>query len=149
MSSLPSDSKGGNRASWTPAQDAFVVDFLAEQCSLGRFSDNGFKKEIWRKATEELNKKFNVSVTVQQLKSHMADLKARYRIVKALREQSGFGWDDLMQICIADEDVWNRYIQVYLHGNINFINKNFPFELSLLIINSIFFFTGTPRSKTL
>ncbi|KAJ8621836.1 hypothetical protein MRB53_030365 [Persea americana] len=111
MSSLPSNSKGGNRASWTPAQDAFVVDFLAKQCSLGRFSDNGFKKEIWRKATEELNKKFNVSVTVQQLKSHMADLKARYRIVKALREQSGFGWDDLIQICIADEDVWNRYIQ--------------------------------------
>lgn len=40
----------------------------------------------------------------------MADLKTRYRIVKSLGEQSGFGWNDLMNICTVDEDVWNRYI---------------------------------------
>ncbi|KAJ8620250.1 hypothetical protein MRB53_028779 [Persea americana] len=63
----------------------------------------------------------------------MADLKARYRIVKALREQSGFGWDDLMQICIADEDVWNRYIQAHPEAKA-YRRTSFPLYDNLSII---------------
>ncbi|RWR88487.1 hypothetical protein CKAN_01749900 [Cinnamomum micranthum f. kanehirae] len=100
MSSLPLDSKGGNRASWTPAQDAFVVHFLAEQCSLGRFSNNGFKKEILRKAAEELNKKFNILMKMCGIVIFKAHPKA-----KAYRRTSFPLYDNLSIIyegCMAE-----------------------------------------------
>lgn len=88
------------------------MGFLAEQKKLGRFSNNGFKKEMWKKCLNELNKWFDVSLTLTQLKSYIVDLQKRYRIVKAIREQSGFGWDDLLHMCTADDEVWNHYIKV-------------------------------------
>lgn len=33
-------------------------------------------------------------------------------IVKTLREQSGFGWDETLKIAMATDDVWERYIAV-------------------------------------
>ncbi|RWR73158.1 L10-interacting MYB domain-containing protein [Cinnamomum micranthum f. kanehirae] len=104
---------GQRRVALTPSHDSFAVGFLVEQKKLGRFSDNGFKKEVWKKCLDELNKRFDISVTPTQLKSHMADLQKRYRIVKSIREQSGFGWDDLLHMCTADDDVWNRYIKAH------------------------------------
>lgn len=35
-------------------------------------------------------------------------------MVKTLREQSGFGWDEGRQIVTAPDDVWDKYITVNL-----------------------------------
>lgn len=39
-------------------------------------------------------------------------IKKEYSIVKAIREQLGFGWDDTLKIATAPEDVWETYIAV-------------------------------------
>ncbi|RWR83678.1 L10-interacting MYB domain-containing protein [Cinnamomum micranthum f. kanehirae] len=69
-----------NRAHWTPSHDSFAVGFLVEQKKLRHFLDNGLKKEVWKKCLDELNKRFDISVTPTQLKSRMTDLQKRYRI---------------------------------------------------------------------
>ena len=39
-------------------------------------------------------------------------MKDKYKIVRAIRENSGFGWDDTRKVATAPDDVWDRYIQV-------------------------------------
>ncbi|OJA15947.1 hypothetical protein AZE42_13799, partial [Rhizopogon vesiculosus] len=39
-------------------------------------------------------------------------LKKDFTVVKKLREQSGFGWDNTLKIVIAPPDVWEKYINV-------------------------------------
>jgi hypothetical protein len=39
-------------------------------------------------------------------------LKGEYKTVKALRQMSGFGWNEGKQCVTAAADVWNAYIAV-------------------------------------
>jgi hypothetical protein len=39
-------------------------------------------------------------------------LKKDFRIVKKLREQSGFGWDSTTNKVMAPDDVWEKYLTV-------------------------------------
>lgn len=41
-----------------------------------------------------------------------SQLKSDYTIVKAVREASGFGWNDIKKMPTAAKDVWDRYITV-------------------------------------
>jgi hypothetical protein len=39
-------------------------------------------------------------------------LKGEYRIVRELRELSGWGWDDVKKMVVASDSVWDAYLEV-------------------------------------
>jgi hypothetical protein len=114
MSMYPRISQDSDRADWTTARSLFLVEQLIEQLIYGNKNDSGFTKEAWKLVCASYNRKFNLNYTTTQLKSHFKILRKQYELVKLLRSQSGFGWDDVYKVVTADEDVWERYISVSL-----------------------------------
>jgi len=39
-------------------------------------------------------------------------LHKNYKVFHILKDQSGFGWDDVEKIPMAPDDVWNKYLEV-------------------------------------
>ena len=42
-------------------------------------------------------------------------MKGDYKIVKALRELSGFGWDEVKKLVTASDSVWDDYLAVSIY----------------------------------
>ncbi|KAF8575525.1 hypothetical protein K439DRAFT_1623527 [Ramaria rubella] len=61
-------------------------------------------------------------------------LKGEYHLVKALHEQSGFGWDDMKQMVTTPPDVWDKYLEVW---------KAFPLYLPIEKIVEMVIATGS------
>ncbi|CAN6460551.1 unnamed protein product [Victoria cruziana] len=125
MSMYPRVSQDSDRADWTTARSQFLVEQLIEQLVYGNKNDSGFTKEAWKLVCASFNRKFNLNYTTTQLKSHFKILRKQYELVKLLRSQSGFGWDDVYKVVTADEDVWEQYIAVNSDAK-NYRNKCFP-----------------------
>eukprot|EP00262_Sarcandra_glabra_P015579 TRINITY_DN4829_c0_g1_i1.p1 TRINITY_DN4829_c0_g1~~TRINITY_DN4829_c0_g1_i1.p1 ORF type:complete len:517 (-),score=80.66 TRINITY_DN4829_c0_g1_i1:227-1693(-) len=101
------------KAEWTPPLDAYFIELMIERQNSGQRSDNGFKKEAWRSAVSDFNKKFGLQFDVGQLKSRYNFLKRQYNIVKTLLGQSGFIWDEAQRTVVATDDVWNLYVPAH------------------------------------
>ncbi|XP_031501572.1 L10-interacting MYB domain-containing protein-like [Nymphaea colorata] len=125
MSMLPRIPQDSDRADWTTARSQFLVEQLIEQLIYGNKNDSGFTKEAWKMVCASFNRKFNLNYTTTQLKSHFKILRKQYELVKLLRSQSGFGWDDVYKVVTAEEDVWDRYIAINSDAK-NYKNKCFP-----------------------
>lgn len=110
MSVIFPASQDRGKADWTPSRDAYLVDLLLEQQHIGKQSATGWTKEAWKFVVHAFNLKFDVRFNKQQLKSRFFLLKKQYRIMKALREQNGFRWDDILHTVTAADDVWDRYL---------------------------------------
>ena len=54
------------------------------------------------------------SVIISQRVLMYFQLKKDFAVVKQLREQSGFGWDNALKIVTAPPDVWDKYLEVCL-----------------------------------
>lgn len=100
------------KANWSVAKEAYLVELLQHQAQLGKRADTGFKKEAWVAATADFNEKFHVTWKYTQLKTKFQQLKRSYTIIKKLKDQSGFGWDDVLQTVTADDHVWDAYVKV-------------------------------------
>jgi hypothetical protein len=79
----------------------------------GSSADNGLKKQEWTVVLKEFNGTAKVNFTKAQLQSQIQSLKAKYSIFKALRDNSGFGWDSLNKLPTAEPDTWNRYFEAH------------------------------------
>ncbi|KAF8523813.1 Myb/SANT-like domain-containing protein, partial [Gautieria morchelliformis] len=96
---------------WCAAEEAELVLTLTDQKALGNISENGFKSAVWQVVVDQLkvmdmtHPKGSLK-TVSQVKSRFQLLKKQYKIVKALCLQSGFGWDEGLQMVVAPEEVW-------------------------------------------
>ncbi|KAH9103188.1 hypothetical protein LEN26_015350, partial [Aphanomyces euteiches] len=100
-----------DRAHWNTKRDLFLVSQLLLQADLGKRADSGFKKEAWRAVTNEFNLEFMVVYTANQMKSRFDCLRRDYKDVKYLRENSGFGWDDVLGVPTAPDSVWSCVIK--------------------------------------
>ena len=110
------------KANWTPTRDAYLVELLTDQQNAGKRSDTGWKKEAWASVIGNFNERFALKYTVPQCKSRLSQLKSQYNTVKKLTELSGFGWDDVLHVVVASDEVWEKYIEVqhFVHASSNF-----------------------------
>ena len=44
--------------------------------------------------------------------NYLCQLRKKYEIVKRLKDQSGFGWDEARQTVTASNEVWDAYLVV-------------------------------------
>mmetsp|Transcript_13574 Transcript_13574/g.12296 ORF Transcript_13574/g.12296 Transcript_13574/m.12296 type:complete len:339 (-) Transcript_13574:147-1163(-) len=86
----------------------------------------GLNKANWSNITKDFNEKTNLNYTKTQLQSQATYLKKKYQTFKALKENSGFGWDDNRKVPTAPDNVWNSYIESHKNAK-EFRYKSFPF----------------------
>jgi hypothetical protein len=125
---------GASKAIWKSADDAILVETLIKERELGHQTDSGFKPVAFTACAEALKGSELTSGGAPKSSGSTKDhwdkvwdyfrmsrlsnlirysqLKKDFRTVKAIRESSGFGWDDTQKICTAPNDVWGKYIQV-------------------------------------
>ncbi|KAF8958635.1 hypothetical protein BDZ97DRAFT_1668203 [Flammula alnicola] len=109
------------RAYWTTSDEENLLDFLIEMKSQG--CDGGFKTVTWVGAAAKVNETKTRGLLQIQL-------KAIYEIVRAIRSNSGWSWDDELGADIdsdrdAKEGKWNDYIEKHPDAA-PFRNKGWP-----------------------
>ncbi|KZT39311.1 hypothetical protein SISSUDRAFT_1098751 [Sistotremastrum suecicum HHB10207 ss-3] len=96
-----------SRAVWTSAEEAKLVDVLMDNTALQ--AESGWKKSVWTTCTTALKEGFpeiKPAKGCTQCKNRWERMKGEYKLIKWLRNQSGFGWNAGKQTVTADDEVW-------------------------------------------
>ncbi|XP_058090078.1 uncharacterized protein At2g29880-like [Magnolia sinica] len=89
--------------------DQVLLNTLLEQIALGRKADNGFKREAYQAAVEQVSKETHVCVNWSNVVNRMKYHKKCYNDVKDMLAASGFGWDNERKVVTAPDEVWEAY----------------------------------------
>ncbi|OAV93307.1 hypothetical protein, variant [Puccinia triticina 1-1 BBBD Race 1] len=101
---------------WTNDQKISLLTFIINQIQLGwgKPTNNGnIKDEGWIQVTKEMNKRFGVVFTLDQLKNQKGSLRKLYIDQKFLLAHSAFGWDDIARMVTADDQTWTAFIKAH------------------------------------
>jgi len=121
------EKKGKTVVNWTAGEEADLVAVLLEQKHAGNQAESGWKPVVWTKVEERLaaNHPNEARKDIKRCKDRWQRLKSEYRLVRELREQSGFGWDEVKHLATAPHDVWERYLASHPKAK-PFRKKSFP-----------------------
>ncbi|XP_062082012.1 uncharacterized protein At2g29880-like isoform X2 [Humulus lupulus] len=133
MSAAQEGVLGRSKAEWTPSRDAYLVELFIEQHNCGRTAYNEFKNEVIRSVTRDFNKKFGMNLEENQIKNRYNVMKKDYGVVKTLLSHTGFHWDEIRQMVVADDKVWDNYIAIKSEAR-PFRRKSFPLYNQMSII---------------
>ena len=97
---------------WKPLMERKFLDLLHEQVALGRKAEGGFKKEAWTAIERKFNAELHMNLTRDNFKNKMKTWKIGYRIMKELKNTSGFAWNKLTQSMDAKDSVWEELLKV-------------------------------------
>jgi hypothetical protein len=102
---------------WSEASKLLLLSCVKDELAIsGNVADNGFKKQQWTKILEAFNRRKAPGEPIadkEKLQNQLSTLKKKYVIFKHLKENSGFGWDDVRRIPTAPPDVWERYLAAH------------------------------------
>jgi virulence-associated protein VapD len=101
------------RIFWTPPMDYHLIDLLVEQVNNGNRVGQTFITSAWNEMVTAFNAKFGSQHNKDVLKNRYKHLRRLYNDIKFLLEQNGFSWDARRDMVIADDDIWNTYIQAH------------------------------------
>jgi uncharacterized protein YktA (UPF0223 family) len=87
-------------ASWTNER-VFILIEEYKKVAVKSTAEGTLKKTEWVQVTNSFNTISNCNYEKKQLQSKMQELKSDYTVIKTLKEQSGFGWDDRNKIVTA------------------------------------------------
>ncbi|KAG1858919.1 hypothetical protein F4604DRAFT_1518960, partial [Suillus subluteus] len=114
---------------WKSNDDAVLIATLLKEREEGRQSDSGFKPKSFVACAEALQgsekTSGGVAKTSGSCHDHWGKLKKDFAVVKKLREQSGFGWDNTLKIVTAPPDVWEKYLETHKKAKV-WRKKPFP-----------------------
>ena len=105
---LISDIQPGKSLRWTFEIEEILFRTLLEQVNNGKRAENGFKSDAWTACTDVIIARTAYCqgvITTDKCKSKMEAMKALWRELNWLKDQSGFGWDEATGLVQADEQV--------------------------------------------
>ncbi|XP_031255410.1 uncharacterized protein LOC116113397 isoform X3 [Pistacia vera] len=129
-SSAGSDGFG---AVWTPIMDCYLLDLLLDQALRGNKIGLSFISEAWMEMVTVFNHKFKSHYDVDVLKKRHKHLRWQYNDIKILLEQNGFFWDDMQEMLIAEDYVWDSYVEAHPDAQL-YRNKSVPSYHKLCVI---------------
>ena len=135
-------------ADWTQINKAWFVEAMTIVAAKGDLPDSGFKKHQWTEIAAIFNRKSGNMYTKSQLQSQYSSLKAKSFTFQKLKNNSGFGWDDVNKYPTAPDSVWDDYLEIHPAAR-EFRNKTLPQyeELDNLFYGKVA--TGKYASSTL
>lgn len=96
--------------SWNDELRSILIDSCIREINLGSATDSGFKSDGWKSIMDNFNSVSGLSFNIQQIQSQHSDLRKKYKNWSAIKNNSGFGWDEVNKVFSAGEDVWQRFL---------------------------------------
>lgn len=100
------------RTYWQPPMDRYFINLLLAHVRKGNQFDGVFSKQAWMEIISSFNEKFGFEYSLEILKNRYKTLRRQYNLIKSLLQLDGFAWDEIRQMVIADDYVWQDYIKV-------------------------------------
>ncbi|PIL27222.1 hypothetical protein GSI_10366 [Ganoderma sinense ZZ0214-1] len=101
-------------AQYSSEDDCTLITTLLKQARYSNQSENGFKKQAYLAAANALAGSELVSGgKVKSQQSIQDRFLTEFVVVRTLRGQSGFGWDEENSLVMAPEDVWKKYLEAH------------------------------------
>lgn len=91
--------------------DHHLIDLMLEWMHSGYPVDQTYIEQAWTFVVASLNQKFGLHYDRCRLEKKYMKLIKEYNDIKSILNQSGFSWDAVQQIIIADDNVWEAYIK--------------------------------------
>ncbi|KAG5649258.1 hypothetical protein H0H81_005056 [Sphagnurus paluster] len=131
---------------WTSADDATLINVLKDQQALGNQADNNWKAVVWTKAAKALarseEKTNSTPKKPKGCSDHWTLLKSQCLLLQKMRtELSGWGWDNVRSMLVADDENWDLYIAKHPEAKI-FRKKPFPLYDDILSLVEGRYVTG-------
>lgn len=103
----------GRNVVWSIAMDKCLIEALAIQAKNGNKIDKCFNENAYTAACIAVNSRFNLCLNNQKVVNRLKTIKKRYKIMRDMLSQDGFGWNPNTKMIECDhEDLWKRYIAV-------------------------------------
>lgn len=97
---------------WTKEMDNCLGKILVEQARQGNKIDTNLKSPAYTVAVSALNNRFQLDLMKDHIRNRIRTWKRQYGVLKELLEQSGFKWDEMRKMVIADDSAWDDYTKV-------------------------------------
>ncbi|KAG0697719.1 hypothetical protein DFH29DRAFT_1003501 [Suillus ampliporus] len=137
MKTKPKAPSASTKTVWKSSNNAVLIATLLKEREEGHQSDSGFKLKSFIACAEALKgsekTSGGVAKTSGSCHDHWGKLKKDFAVVKKLREQSGFGWDNTLKIVTAPPDVWEKYLVTHKKAKV-WRKKSFPLYDSIQIL---------------
>jgi len=89
-----------------------LLKILAEEALKGSKHSSTFNAKSFIKVATEISQKFNVQCEPKHVDNHLKTMKKEWRIITKLKNKSGFGWDDCLEMITVSKDVYDEEVMV-------------------------------------
>ncbi|KAF9608823.1 hypothetical protein IFM89_011861 [Coptis chinensis] len=110
---------------WTDKKENFFISFLAECARKGEKKGKPFSKSTFTQAAKAVSDAFNDTCTAENVVGRMKTTKAKYAMIKSLKERSGWAWDDELKMIKVDKEDVEDFIEdgiqvdfLYVHARL-------------------------------
>ncbi|RPB00325.1 hypothetical protein L873DRAFT_825146 [Choiromyces venosus 120613-1] len=101
------------KLAWSKPADLVVLAELLAYHRRGTRRTTTFPASVWITATEKVNKVFpNRLLSIKQVKTRCNWLRFSWVGFTALVKEKGFHWDREAGTVIAEDSIWERYLEV-------------------------------------
>ncbi|PPD99267.1 hypothetical protein GOBAR_DD03700 [Gossypium barbadense] len=152
-SNVSFQTSGGTKRKWVPEEDAALVSYMVDLHNVGTFNaDTGFKAGYLNELEKVLEKALpNAMLKARpNIESRIRVLKRDWSIVYDMLNglnNSGFGWDEYRQLVVAEDAVWNSYLNSHKEAG-QFRHRSFPYYNQLTTIYAKDRVTGKDAQTT-
>ncbi|PPS11523.1 hypothetical protein GOBAR_AA09121 [Gossypium barbadense] len=132
QSSVSSQNSRGTKREWVPEEDVALVACMVDLHNAGTFNaDTGFKAGYLNKLEKMLEEVLpNAMLKAKpNIESRIRTLKREWSIIYDMlsgKNNSGFGWDEHRQLVVAEDAVWNSYLNSHKEVA-QFRHRSFPY----------------------
>ena len=124
------------RTDWTLEMDRYFIELMLGQIGRGNKTSNTFNKHAWTDMLALFNAKFGPQHGKRVLRHRYKKLWKYYSDIMNLLQQNGFGWDEVQQMVVAADDIWDAYVKVPHHLLLK--HKNIFFFSTLITFITVF-----------
>ena len=132
MSGVPptgasSQASRGSKRKWIPEKNAALVSCMVDLHNVGTFNaDTGFKAGYLNELEKMLEKALPRAMLKAKpnIESRIRLLKREWSIVYDMlngQNNNGFGWDEHRQLVVAEDAVWNSYLNVRIISSLYYL----------------------------
>ena len=100
---------GKQRAVWNMELEKSLVEILHEYKGSGCRGDNGWNSEGWNRMVKEFHARNKyISFTKTQILEMESQLKRAYKMLKAVKQQSGSTWNEKRCMVEGSSAMWDN-----------------------------------------